>query len=692
MALVLRLAQSRAIVQHAPEESETTRNVSRPIAVHAPYGRPSGYPPIGVFTHSIMKLVKLQSQRAARKALVPARAPARRAQWATPLIAGVVIAAGSLGALPSYAKNAIAQYGEPKYPANFTHFDYATPDAPRDGVLNFQNYDESQSFDSLNPFLVRGQPAPDIRNLMFDTLMQRSWDEQASEYALLADDVEVAPDNTWATFHINPAARFNNGDPVTANDVKYSYDVMASNKVSPLLNAQFAIISRCVVVNPSTVRFEFKHGERDAPLIAGDLPVFSPKWGMRADGTRPDFDQIATDAPIASGPYLLDQRKNDHTVSYKRNPNYWAKDLPSRKGSFNFEHITFKLYLDHYTQLESFKSGDTDVQVEYSSTQWARKYVGKNFKNGLLKQGSFVNHSAQMQGMIYNMRKPMFSDIRVRHALVYAFDYDWMNRMMFYGQYRRVQSYFQDSPFQSTGMPSDKELALLEPFRAELPKEVFGPAMMQPATNADHSLRDNLKLARDLLSQAGWTYRDGALRDKDGNPMTIEILDDQPGMDRVIMPFIRNLQTLGISANLREVDSALYQKRLDNFQFDMTTYIYPISLIPGIELSHRFSSAAADQVGSENYPGIRSKAIDALIQKVLTADTVDDLQTATHALDRVLLNNYSLIPEYYLPNSRIAYKTTLGYPDVLPRTYQYEDWVINYWFLKQKAATTAAAN
>ncbi|CAM2142872.1 microcin C transport system substrate-binding protein [Pararobbsia alpina] len=698
MALVLRKARSGAIVQYAPEESETTRHVLRPTAASTPNGRPSGYPPTGVFTHSLMKLVKLKRLRTARAMVpwtaeaAPLRATQRRTRWLAPLLAGLVAATAGLTALPSFAKSAIAQYGEPKYPANFTHFDYANPDAPRDGVLNFQNYDESQSYDSLNPFLVRGQPAPDIKNLMFDTLMQRSWDEQASEYALIADDVQVAPDYSSATFHINPAARFNNGDPITANDVKYSYDVMASNKVSPLLNAQFAVIARCVVLDASTVRFDFKHAERDAPLIAGDLPVFSPKWGMRADGTHPDFDTIATAAPIASGPYLIDQRKNDHTISYKRNPDYWAKDLPSRKGSFNFERVTFKLYLDHYTQLESFKSGDTDVQVEYSSTQWARKYVGKNFKSGLLKQGTFPNHSAQMQGFIYNMRKPMFSDIRVRQALVYAFDYEWMNRMMFYGQYRRVQSYFQDSPFQATGLPSEKELALLEPYRSQLPKAVFGPAMVQPRTDGDHSLRDNLKLARDLLSQAGWTYRDGALRDANGNPMTIEILDDQPGMDRVIMPFIRNLETLGISANLREVDSALYQKRIDNFQFDMTTYIYPISLIPGIELRHRFSSAAASEVGSENYPGVRSKVVDALVEKVLTADSVDDLQAATRALDRVLLNNYYLIPQYYLPNSRIAYKTTIGYPAVVPRTYQYEDWVLDYWFQKQKSMATAATN
>ncbi|WP_230944562.1 ABC transporter substrate-binding protein, partial [Burkholderia cepacia] len=239
------------------------------------------------------------------------------------------------------AAAAISQYDQPKYPANFTHFDYADPDAPDTGTLNFENYDSAQSYDSLNPFLVRGSPAPDIKNLMFDTLMQRSWDELASEYALIADDVEVAPDGLSATFHLNPAARFSNGDAITAADVKYSFDTLTSPQASPLYNAQFSIIQRAVAVDGHTIRFEFKHAERDAALIAGDLPVFSPKWGQRADGTRPPFDQIANVPPIASGAYLIEQRKNDKQITYVRNPRYWAANLPSRRGMFRFARVSF---------------------------------------------------------------------------------------------------------------------------------------------------------------------------------------------------------------------------------------------------------------------------------------------------------------------------------------------------------------
>ncbi|MDN7793975.1 extracellular solute-binding protein [Burkholderia vietnamiensis] len=589
------------------------------------------------------------------------------------------------------AANAISQYDQPKYSANFTHFDYADPDAPNDGTLNFENYDTAQSYDSLNPFLTRGSPAPDIKNLMFDTLMQRSWDELASEYALIADDVEVASDGLSATFHINPAARFSNGDAITAADVKYSLDTLASPQASPIYNAQFSIIKRAVVVDSHTIRFEFKHAERDAALIAGDLPVFSPKWGQRADGTRPPFDQIANVPPIASGAYLIEQRRNDKQIAYVRNPHYWAANLPSRRGMFRFARVSFKLYLDQYTALEAFKAGDVDARMEYSSTQWARKYVGKNFRNGLLKKGEFPDGPAQMQGFMMNLRKPMFRDVRVRHALALAFDFDWMSRMMFYGQYRRTNSFWEASPFAASGMPSAKELALLEPYRSTLPAEVFGPMIKQPSTLPPGSLRANLRQARDLLAQAGWHYRDGALRDANGTPMTIEIIDDQPGMDRLILPYTQALETLGIRAYLHELDSALYQKRLDNFEYDMTTYIYLPVTIPGAELTRRFGSEAASQPGSENYPGVKSKAVDALIRAALTAGTLDDLETAVHALDRVLINLYVLVPQYYLPNARIAYKTALGHPPVVPASYQYEDWIIDYWYVKRPAAQPAPA-
>lgn len=587
------------------------------------------------------------------------------------------------------ARPSIAQYDEPKYPAGFTHFDYADPDAPNDGDINFQNYDELQSYDSMNPFLIRGAPAPDLKNLMFDTLMQRSWDELASEYPLIADDVNVAPDGKSAAFHINPKARFSNGDPITAADVKYSYDTLASSHVSPIFNSQFANIRKATVVDRLTVRFDFKEARRDAPLIAGDLWVFSPKWGMKPDGTRPSFDKIATDPPLASGAYLIEQRKNDKQITYVRNPDYWAADLPARRGMYHFKRITFRLFTDHYTSLEDFKAGHTDMRVEYSSGTWARKYVGKNIANGSLKKGLFPDGPAQMQGIFMNTRRPQFADPRVRRALTLAFDYEWLNRLTFYGQYRRTGSYFQDSPFGATGVPDANELALLEPYRAELPAAVFGPMLRQPDTTPPHSIRANLREAQALLNEAGWNYRDGALRDANGTAMSIEIMDDQPGMDGVIMPFVQQLQTLGIQAHMRELDSALYGKRMDAFDFDMTTYIYSPVTIPGGELTRRFGSAAAAQPGSENFPGVKSKAADAMIDAALKANTLADLQTATHALDRILINGYYIVPEYYAPNTRVGYKARMGFPSVLPKSYYAEDWLLDYWFVKPVPATSA---
>lgn len=617
------------------------------------------------------RLANIAAARGPRAAAV-GQGFARAAAVAVALYAGI--------AIPAHAAAAIAQYDQPKYPADFTHFAYTDPGAPDNGVLTFPNYSELQSYDSLNPFLMRGAPAPDIQNLMFDNLMQRSGDELASEYALIADDVQIAPDRLSATFHINPKARFNNGDPIMAADVKYSLDMLKSDKASPTFNTQFAVIKDAVVLDPSTVRFDFAAPDRGAPLIAGDVPVFSRKWGLKPDGTRIPFDQLSTVPPISSGQYLIESRKDDKQITYRRNPDYWAKNLPTRKGMFHFARITFKLYLDDYTRLESFKAGDIDVNVEYSATQWARKYVGKNFRNGLLIKGMFPTNPAQMQGMIINTRRPLFKDPRVRQALALAFDYDWMNRLMFYGQYVRNQSFFDRSPFAATGMPGPDELKLLEPLRASVPPEVFGPMLVQPSTVAPSSQRDNLKRARDLLAQAGWHYRDGALRNAQGTPFAFEINDDQPGMDRLYLPYIQALGLLGMKVTFRELDAALFEKRETDFDFDMTTYLYLPVTIPGQELQNEFSSAAAAQKGSLNYPGVRSPAVDALLGAVKRATTLAELEAATRALDRVLIYSYYMVPEYYAPNNRIAYKRTIGHPAILPTTYQDVDLPINYWY------------
>lgn len=583
----------------------------------------------------------------------------------------------------AHAGPILAQFGNPKYPPDFSHFDYADPSAPRDGELVFANYDTGTSYDSMNPFILRGAPAPDSSLLQFDTLMQRSWDELASEYPLIADDVEVAPDKLSAVFHINPAARFSNGDPITAADVKYSYDTLSSNLVSPITSSNFVIIKRATVIDRLRVRFDFASPDASAPLIAGDLPIFSPKWGVLPNGKKIPFDQLSMEPVVGSGPYVLDHTDGNEQITYRRRPDYWAKDLPSRRGMYNYARITFKLYLDDYTRLEAFKAGNFDVNVEYSSSSWARKYVGKNFDNGKLKKQAFPFRALiQMQGMIFNTRRPKFQDIRVRKAISLAFDYDWMNRQMFYDQYPRTNSYFENSPFKATGMPSEAELKLLDPLRKDLPPSVFGPMVQMPSTEAPGSLRDNLKEARDLLAQAGWHYKDGALRNAAGEPFTFEIINDQPPMERIYSVLIRNLALLGITVTPRDIDAALYLKRTNDFDYDMITVNYLPASIPGQEMERRFSSETADEKGSENYPGAHNPAIDALIKDLLAAKTQDELLTATHALDRALMHSWYVIPEYYQSAWRFGYSVGIDHPAVVPLSYSAEDWVISYWWDK----------
>ena len=644
-------------------------------------------------------------QRNKQKTLAAARptggaSGCRKRNWAGTAAAFMMVwGLGGLAGTCAHAAPIIAQYGEPKYPPNFTHFDYADPTAPRDGELIFDNYDQTTAFDTLNPFILRGSPAPgdgNPFNLLFDTLMQRSWDEEVGvEYPLIADDVEVAPDKMSATFHVNPAARFSNGDPITAAYVKYSFDTLTGKLASPLISSQFVIIKRATVLDRLTVRFDFVSPDSGAPLIAGDLPIISPKWGMQPDGHRVPFDQISMEPVIGSGGYVIDHINGNHQISYRRMPNYWAKDLPTRRGMYNFERVTFKLYLDHYTQLEAFKAGNTDVNVEYSSGAWARKYIGKNFDNGKLKKEAFPLHAlVQMQGVIFNTRRQKFQDIRVRKAIAMAFDFDWMNRQMFYGQYARTTSFFQDSPFAASGSPSDAELKLLEPWRKQLPPGVFGATAEMPSTIAPHSLRDNLKQARDLLAQAGWHYEDGALRSDKGEPFTIEIVDGQPGMERIYGVMIRNLALLGIEANFREIDASLMLKRQNNFDYDMITVQYSPARVPGQEMERRFSSVTLNQNGSENYVGAHSRAIDALLRALLAAQTEDELLTATHALDRALIDSWYLIPEYHQIAWRIGYSAGIEHPAVVPLNYEAEDWVISYWWDKnhRAALSTAAAS
>ncbi len=605
------------------------------------------------------------------------------------LAAALLVLAGAgaalLGAQSAYASYGIAQYGDPKYQPGFKHFDYVNPDAPKGGTLVLGNPDRQTSFDKFNAFTLRGNAAPGT-GFLFESLLAGSSDEVASAYGLLADDVQIAPDRRSATFHINPRARFSNGDPVTAADVKYSLDTLKSPQASPAYAAYFAEITRAVVVDRLTIRFEFDEPHRELPLLAGAIPIFSPKWGEKPDGSHIPFDQLTFEKPIGSGPYLIERYDNGRTINYRRDPNYWGADLPVRVGTYNFDRIVYKLYSDDTARREAFKAGEYDAMTEMVARSWVRRDVGKPFDNGDLIKREFPQHNGTgMQGFIINTRRPLFQDVRVRKALDLALDFQWLNRQLFYNLYTRIDSYFVNTDLQATGLPSAGELALLNPWRAQLDPAVFGAPPKQPDTDPPSSLRANLLQARALLAEAGWVYRDGALRNAKGEKFEFEMLDDSSGAavwPPVMATYQRNLQKLGITATFRTSDFAVYQKRLDAFDFDVTTIRMGDVQVPGTEEVDRYGSKSADTPGSGNMMGVKSPAVDAILHALVGAQTLEQLTDATHALDRVLLHGYYVIPQWYSAVHRVAFRRDLAWPQTLPLYYSPDDWITSTWWFK----------
>ncbi|QYY30442.1 MULTISPECIES: extracellular solute-binding protein [Cupriavidus] len=579
------------------------------------------------------------------------------------------------------AAHGFALHGNLKYPADFKYFDYVNPDAPVGGTLVLANPDRRTSFDKFNPFTLKGTAAPGLNALMFESLLISSADETASAYGLLADDVTVAPDELSVVFHIRPEARFANGDPVLASDVKYSYDMLMSKASSPGYRSMCMDVKSVVVTGERSVRFDFKQRNRELPLIVGSLPVFSKKWTQAVP-----FEKLTFEEPVTSGPYIIDRYDAGRGIIFKRDPNYWGKKLAVRRGTFNFDRVIYRLYKDETAKLEAFKAGEFDAIVEYRAKNWAKSYQGTKFTKGELIKTEFPHRNgAGMQGFVMNMRKPIFKDVRVRQALILALDFEWLNRQLFYGAYKRLDSWFSNSELAASatfdGKPGPSELKLLEPMHAKLAPEVFGPDVVQPSTNPPRTLRDNLREARRLLAQAGWTYTDDALRNAKGEPMVFEFLDDGGAMSRVITTYVRNLEKLGIQVNQRTTDYALYQKRLEDFDFDMVSIRFPDSQSPGNELRDRFSSEAADTPGSDNLFGLKSPQVDQLVDNVLHANTREELVTAGRALDRVLMHGYYIVPNWYSASHRVAYRKELGYPkDRLPYYYTAEGWILSNWW------------
>lgn len=596
------------------------------------------------------------------------------------------------GVNAAQASQGIAQYGKPKYVDGFSHFDYVNPNAPRGGTLVLPNPDRRTSFDKFNPFTLRGVNAPGVAQLMFESLAVGSADEVSSAYGLIAEDISVGSDKMSVTFRIRPEATFSDGSPILASDVKYSFDTLMSPLANPQFRTVYADVKQAVVVSERVIRYDFKNHNPELPVMVGTLPVFSRNWSKKADGSITPFDKLSFELPIASGPYIIESYKAGKTMIFKRNPNYWADRggniLNVRVGFFNFDRIVYKLYSDDTVRLEAFKAGEFDALVEYRAKNWAKSYVGPRFNDGTLIRKSFLNHNgAGMQGFAMNLRRPLFQDPRVRQALGYALDFEWLNRQLFFDQYSRINSFFTNSDlsanFDGPRKPSEAELKLLKPLKQKYPQwvpdAVFGPMPPAPSTAEPSSLRQNLRKARELLMHAGWQYRDGALRNEKGEPFRFEMVEDGPFFLRVLSSYVRNLEKLGIQVDIRTSDFALHQKRMDEYDFDMTTIRFPDSQSPGNELWDRFGSQAAKEKGSDNVIGIQSPVVDALVQAITTAETREQLQAATRSLDRVLWNSYLVIPQWYNSTHRVAYRKEMQYPDP-PLYYGAEMWILMNWW------------
>ncbi len=583
----------------------------------------------------------------------------------------------------SWAAHAIALHGGFKYPADFKHFDYVNPAAPHGGDLFTSSMG---NFEKLNPFTLKGLSADGLQYLVFETLAVTSWDEPDTMYGLLAEDIALAPDELSVTFRLNRKARFSNGDPVLAQDVKYSFEQLISKQAAPLYRQYWADVKQMVVLDDYTVRAEFKRKNHELRLIICQLPVFSRKWG---DG-KP-FDKITQDLPLASGPYVVQSFDLGKSITYRRNPDYWGNEHPTRKGMFNFEHITYRYYKDTLTRMEGLKAGEIDLIQENSSKNWARNHQGKRWDQGALIKAMLPHQNgAGWQGFGMNTRRALFQDKRVRQALGLAMDFEWMNRQLFFNLYHRSPSYFSNTEMAATGKPNERELAVLKELQArfgdKVPSEVFEAIPAPPSTAPPNSLRDNLRLARQLLADAGWTYRDGALRNAQGEPFRFEMILGDRMQERASAPYARNLEKLGIEMNYRIYDAALYQRKVENFDFDMMWALMSGSQSPGNELFGYFGSASRDQPGSDNAMGVADPVIDALLTRIVQAERRDELVTLVRVLDRLLRLGYYIVPHFYSDVHRVSYRHSMAYPQVLPKFYRIEEWSVTTWWKQPPTA------
>ncbi|MDQ3201189.1 MAG: extracellular solute-binding protein, partial [Pseudomonadota bacterium] len=527
------------------------------------------------------------------------------------LQAGGLLFAGLACAAPQHA---LTLYDEPpKYPADFKHFDFVNPDAPKGGTFRQAG---SGGFDSLNPFISKGVPADDI-SLIYDTLAKQSLDEPFTEYGLVAGKIEKAPDNSWVRFYLRPEARFHDGHPIHAEDVQFSFD-MLTKEGAPLYRGYYADVAEVIAETPNTVLFKFKHSNnRELPLILGQLPVLPKHWWA----TR-DFNKGNLEMPLGSGPYKVSEVKAGRSIRYERVKDYWGKDLPINRGFYNFDVMVTDYYRDNTVALEALKAGQFDYWLEMTAKSWANAYNVPAVTEGRLIKEQIPNgNPTGMQGFVFNLRRPVFQDIRVRQAMTLLLDFEWTNKQLFNGAYARTRSYFENSEMAATGLPDADQLAILDPFRGKIPDQVFNEAFENPVTDGSGMIRTQQRKAYQLLQEAGWRIVDDKMVDATGKPVSIEFLLAQTEFERVLLPFKRNLSDLGIELVIRRVDVSQYINRVRSRDFDMVVGGFPQSSSPGNEQREFWMSAAADKPGSRNSMGLKDPVVDQLVEQLINADS-----------------------------------------------------------------------
>lgn len=596
-------------------------------------------------------------------------------------------AAPVMGAEERKWHHALSLVGEPQYPADFSHFDFVNPDAPKGGTVRLHSVG---TFDSLNQFTIKGNAEGRI-GLIYDALMAGSSDEPSAEYGLIAEAVSYPDDYSSVTFRLRKEARFHDGEPIKPEDVVYSLD--AIRNVSPAFAFYYKNVVKAEKTGDNAVTFHFDaKGNRELPQIVGQLPVL-PKhyWtGKDANGASRDLAKTTLEPPLGSGPYRVKEVQAGRYIVYERVPDYWAKDLPVYRGQWNFDEIRVEYFRDSTVAFEAFKAGQIDYYPDNSSKNWATGYdIAQVAKGWIKKQEIALKTPAPMQAFAFNLRRAKFADARVRQAFNLAFDFEGSNERLFYGQYKRVSSYFENTEMASSGLPQGLELEILNEVRDMVPPEVFTKEYANPVTPDQGALRRNLREAAALLREAGMEVKNGALTDsKTGEKVTVEFLLQSPLFERIVNPYAQNLKRLGIESSIRIVDSSQYRQRVDSFDFDIVVGLFPQSHSPGNEQREFWGSEAADREGSRNIIGIKNPAVDKLIDRIIFAKSREELVAAARALDRVLLWNHYVVPQWYSPFARVAYWNRYGQPKKLPS--QSVDFSQIWWLDKDKAAKLAA--